>query len=136
MKYAVMARSSFVAGVLSVMACNGELVMTTHGSCLANPQLLVVSGSTPVFTWPDGCGFSSLQVVMVSSPSVNTSVVWSFSVSQARVTPSIAYGSAPVGATIRQSPRALVSGQLYRVSVLHSIGRDGLMVQSEATFRQ
>ena len=137
MRYAVLTRRSVVAGVLSILACNGELVMTTHGSCLANPQLLVVPGAMPVFTWPESCGFSSLQVVFVTSPSVNAPVMWSIAVpQQTRIGSSIQYGSTPAGATVRQSPRALVPGGLYRVSVLHAIGRDGFYVQSEATFRQ
>lgn len=137
MRYAVLSRRSVVAGILSLLACNGELVMTTHGSCLANPQLLVVPGAMPVFTWPESCGFSSLQVVFVTSPSVNTQVVWSIAVpQQTRIGSSIQYGTAPAGATVRQPPRALVSGQLYRVSVVHAIGSGGMFVQSEATFRQ
>ena len=129
-----LARIVFASTVL--MACNGEIALSTHNSCLVHPQLLVIPGAMPVFTYPPECGLSSLHVVMVTSSTTSTQVVWSFTVSgQTMVASSIRYGSAPVGATVQQQPRALVRGQVYRVSVVYSAGRDGFF-GSEATFTQ
>jgi len=129
-----LARIVFASIIL--VACNGELALSTHNSCLVHPQLLVIPGANPVFTYPPECGLSSLHVVMVTSSTTSTQVVWSFTVSgQAMVASSIRYGSAPAGATVQQQPRALVHGQVYRVSVVYGGGGNGFF-GSEATFTQ
>mgnify|MGYP001060183000 CR=1 FL=1 len=89
------ARIVFASIIL--LACNGEIALSTHNSCLVHPQLLVIPGAMPVFTYPPECGLSSLHVVMVTPSTTSTQVVWSFTVSgQTMVASSIRYGSAPV----------------------------------------
>ena len=94
-----------------LLACNGEIALSTHNSCLVHPQLLVIPGAMPVFTYPPECGLSSLHVVMVTSSTTSTQVVWSFTVSgQTMVASSIRYGSAlPIGNKSMSPPRKLYS---------------------------
>ena len=104
--------------------CSGDINVTVRGEF------------QPTFDWSRRCGISSLSVLKLSTqPGELDKMVWGFSVSERQpVGPSIVYGNNPVGSTVSHQPETLVPGAQYRVTILYTVGGDGIVASGSTTF--
>jgi hypothetical protein len=121
--------------LLTTLSCSRT---TAPEGCAQNVQVAVSTGAGPIFSWSPACGISSLAVVTVpAAPGVSGSgeSMWAFSVPEQRpIGPAVLYGTAPADATVSTQPRALVVGTTYRVSVMQTLGGDGVVGSGERVF--
>lgn len=89
----------------------------------------------PRFDWSPACGVSSVSVATVEPSPLDERVVWGFAVPEQRpIGPPVVYGARPSGATVWTGPEPLEVGKQYRVSVMYTIGGDGVAASGERTF--
>ena len=73
----------------------------------------VTPGINPTIGWAPSCTIAQLRVIRNS----NQTEVWSFVASANSVSPTVAYGQAPLGTTQTTAPAVLLSDQSYTIRV-------------------
>lgn len=128
--------------VASLLGCRNGTVAAPVITWLSPPGCTrpigveVSSGVTPIFSWTPDCGISALTVTSVPAATGATeSAVWAFSVPESNPLGSgIRYGEAPTGARVWTAAQSLRGGTTYRVSVILTVGLDGIVASGSRTF--
>jgi hypothetical protein len=127
-----------VALAATLIACTDP---TKHpAGCHGDVALAVgLAGSgpdVPVFGWSPGCGISRLSVETVPAAGGAGILVWQFTAPEnAQVGPAILYGKTPRGAMETRTALQLSTGVTYRVTVVSTVGGDGVSGSGTITFQ-
>ena len=106
----------FAASLVLVLACSDDdPTEPSYDACSGYVIISAGGGLTPSFTWKPTCSVYTLVVSEV----VGGGQVWSLSSSgqSNSINPGVKYGVVPSGASERFSPRNLVSGRRYIVTL-------------------
>jgi hypothetical protein len=124
-----------IAGA-AALACNNS---PTHPEgCSGQVTLDVITSGAPLvkprFTWSPRCGITGLTVVRGGAEN-DPIVLWSITASEAaQIGPAVTYGVTPSGATTLQSPGPLASGTPYIVTIISTVGGDGVTARAQKGF--
>jgi hypothetical protein len=125
---------AFSLTVAGLIACRDSTA--PPAPCTGAISVNVAGSAQPSFVWSPACGISLLTVATVPASSNDVErAIWGFTVPErAPVGPGINYGKSPRNATVWRGPEALAVGKTYHITVMYTVGGDGVVASGGATF--
>jgi hypothetical protein len=128
----IVRRGLFVASLLALATCDSPAAP----ECQGDIDVSVTHGLRPIISWSPRCAVSSLTVNTVPRTNSLPESVWGFSVPESDpIGPAIIYGAVPKNASYASAAVPLQRGMTYRVTVMLTVGGDGIVAYGEHTFQ-
>jgi hypothetical protein len=125
-------RGLFVASLLALGACGSPAAP----DCSGDVDVSVTHGLRPIISWSPRCAVSSLTINTVPRTNALPESVWGFSVPESDpIGPSIIYGAVPENASYATAAAPLQRGMTYSVTVMLTVGGDGIVAYGTRTFQ-
>ena len=128
----IVLRGLVVASLVTLAACDSPAAP----DCSGDIDVSVTHSLRPIISWSPRCAVSSLTVNTVPRTNAVPESVWGFSVPENDpVGPAIIYGAVPKNASYVTAAVPLQRGMTYSVTVMLTVGGDGIVAYGERTFQ-